>query len=347
MQQTAELIERIDQALEPGRLDEETVDELVDILTPGAAHPWPEIRVVIHAAQHPVVAPRLKRHEVPDRLEHAIGQALEAVLPMLGIHPYGPTYKLVDIAERELQKERRKHEAVVERLEAETDAESALAIVNRYLGTDPAPMFVNRLRRRHPDWVERAGDPETARLSDQLEETEVLLDLLRNNTTSTEDVREHLRAHFAALEPPPVGSWIEALDSERADDQLLAAALAGWFDDDEIIPTAIRRVLDGVEVAPHLAVIAGHVAPEHALSAFSQFVAEVSWQNPELPEAELTEDRVRAILSARSVLSHLDGGMEELSEDELPSTVPDSLRQLPAFVGRYWRLWDELRRDDA
>jgi hypothetical protein len=348
MQQDAELIERIDRALEPGELDEQAVDELVDVLTPGPSNPWPDLRVVIHAAQHPVVAPGLKRHGVPDRLEHAIGRALEAVLPLLDIHPYGPTYKLIDIAERELQKERRKHEAVVERLEDESDDEAAVAVVERYLGTEPAPMFVNRLRRRHPDWIERAGNEGSARLSTRLDADEALLDVLRHPPESNEEAVEAMRGALEDLNPPPIGSWAEALHSDSADEQLLAGALIGWTGEDRVVPSAIRCVIEGSAVAPHLAVIVGAVSPERARNAFSQFVAEVSWQNPELPEAELNESRVRAILAARAALPHLDSGLPRMSADDLPSTVPtEQLRQLPAFVDRYWAIWSELQSGEA
>ncbi len=339
--ETVDVIRRLETLLDDGRLDEETTDALVELLTPGPAEPWPDLEAVLHLAEHPVVADDLKRHAVPDRLEQAIGEALEAVFPLLGIRPYGPTFKLVDIARRRLDSEAHKYELIAERLES-LDDEERREIVARYLGTEPAPMFVNRLRRLYPEIVSRA---KRARESDQGARAALdgLVDDLDEMRADGVPVLEAVYRIVEAFDGPAEETAARGLASEEADEQLVGAALMAHFGLEGLLATAFRRVMDGSPGAPILAVLASRMAPRRAQSAFSTFLAEVSWQNPEMPEATLTPARVCAILSTRAVLPLLGSPIERLSEQEIPEHVDDpDMRNIPETVYEAWERWTAL-----
>jgi len=338
-EQTANLIQRIDDML-AGRSVEEAAEELVELLTPGPSDPWPHVEVVLHLAEHEAVAADLRQHAVPDELEQAIGEALEAVFPLLGIRPYGPTFKLVDIARRRLDAETEKFELVVDKLDEITEAER-VPMVERYLGTDPAPMFVNRMRQIHPAVVSAANESldDQGEARDRLDElVDRLSAMWAGGQPEPEEVVEALDAVDAPEEIAALG-----LASEDPDDQVAGAALMRRHQLEDLLSTALRRALEGIGAAPELAVLAAQLSPARARNAYSTFIAEVSWQNPELPEAELTEARVRAILSARSVLPHVGSPMERLEVGELPEHVEDEgLRSIPERVAEAWGFWENI-----
>jgi hypothetical protein len=338
-EEAANVIRRIDNVLDDQTLDEETADELVELLTPGSSEPWPDLEAVLHLAEHPAVADGLKKHAIPDRLEQAIGEALEAVFPLLGIRPYGPTFKLVDIARRRLDSESHKYDLVSEKLQ-EVDDQQRVAILSRYLDTDPAPMFVNRFRRLYPEIVPKAdearesGEVARGRLDEIVDDVESR----RQQGSST------LRAAYEAtggVDSPADEVAALGLASDDSDEQVIGAALMDRFDLDDLLAVAFRRVMEGADAAPLLAVITSKMRPERARNAYSTFIGEVSWQNPELPEAELTPDRARAILTARSVLPELGSPMERLSTEELEEHVEDpELLDVPETVAEAWETWD-------
>lgn len=338
----ANLIQQIDHALEDGELDEQTADVIVELLTPGASDPWPDIEAVLHLTEHPAVASDLRMHAIPDRLETAIVEALDAVLPLLGIRPYGPTYKIAEIARRRIDAETRKFDIVVDKLEDVADAE-APSLVARYLDTDPAPMFVNRIRRRYPDLVGTAKGKRPAAAEGDLDSVESLGAWVRETLGSDSMERRELSERTPVLGDHAEKTAAAGLASDNPDMQVGGAVLMARFGIQRLVATAVRRVFEGGEAAPLLAVLCGKVAPERVKNAFSQFIAEATWQNPEMPEAELTESRIRAILSARSVLPELGSPMEPLESEELPANVDDeSLRAIPGLVETYWDAWDSL-----
>jgi len=341
-QRAAETIQRIDRILEEGDLEEEgVVDELLEELTPGESTPWPELEAVLHLAEHEAVASDLQMHAVPDRLERAIGEALEAVLPLLGVRPYGPTFKIAEIARREFAAETDKFELVCERLETVDDKEAA-GVVARYLETEPAPMFVNRMRKRYPAIVDRASEMEgrAPALEDYEAGSRVAETLVSAEALRAADAAE-LRNDLEAVDDP-YDVATQALASDGTDDPLLGGALVASAGLADLVPTVLCRVTEGTEVAPQLAVFAARTAPEKARHGLSTFLAEVSWQNPELPEAELTEDRVRAILSARTVLPRVGSPMEAVAVDELPSLGEhEQLRRIPGEIEAFWEAWTE------
>lgn len=344
-QRAAETIQEIDRILEEGDLEEAAVDELVELMTPGESAPWPELEAVLHLAEHEAIASDLQMHALPDRLEQAIGEALEAVLPLLGVRPYGPTFKIAEIARREFDAETEKFELVCERLEA-VDEDEGARLVARYLETEPAPMFVNRMRKRHPSIVDRASEMEgrapaledyepRSRVAGALASAEAL------RSADPSDLRDDLEA---ADDPLEVAT--QALASDRAEDQLLGGALVKSAGLTDLVPTVLRRVTEGTEAAPQLAVFAARTAAEETRHGFSTFLAEVSLQNPELPEAELTESRVRAILSARTVLPRVGSPMDPVDVDELPSLGDhEQLSRIPGEIDAFWEAWSEAMAD--
>lgn len=355
-ERTADQIATVDRVLRDGTLDAPTVEALLEVLTPGDSSPWPDLRVVLHVAEHAAVRDDLRMHEVPDRLEMAICEALEANLPLLGIRPYGPTYKLAELARTRLDQERRKYEMIVERLD-DLEQAAAEAMIGRYLETEPAPMYVNRMRQLHGELF---GASEEGLMPTSLREAfgealvdEALLGGLEGNDGlddggQPEERAERLREALDRLVEAVEGAndsigearLGEALAAGEAVEQRLAGALMARMQARELVPAAIRRIVQGSPAAPQLAVFAGLTAPERTQSVLSQFLAEVTWQNPELPDAELTDQRVRAILAARAALPMLDSPMPPLNYDELPEALEDPvLARWPERIEGFWALW--------
>lgn len=338
------LIEQIDALLESGDLDEQTSERLVEMLTPGASDPWPDIESVLHLAEHPAIADDLRMHRVPDELEDAIGEALEAVLPLLGIRPYGPTFKIAESARRQLEAETKKYDMVVAKLQEVGEAEREV-FVARYLDTEPAPMFTNRLERLFPQLVERVRADADGRFDDRLAGLEALGGRILQAYQSTEpDLVELLESLEGFDERVDLVAG-EALASENRETRLGGAALMCVHDLRDLLPAAFRRVFEGEKPALWLAVLAAKTSPERARSAFSTFVAEATLQNPDLPEAELTEQRIRALLSTRSLLPKVGSPMEEMTVEEVPELVEDDeLREIPRRADEIWNFVDCLLR---
>jgi hypothetical protein len=346
------MIDKVLDRLDSGRdLDESMVDSLVDALEPGDGDQWTELEKVLEVAEHPALADDLRRHELPARLEAALAEALDAVLPMLGVRSYGPTYKLADIARRELRREQRKRDAVVDKLESMGDTadeqKRAAKIMGRYVDSEPAPMFMNEMRTLHPALVEQAQDgfDELEPLRRALERRDQLREALETPADvepvglrdAVVDLEERLD-----LDSRQLGL---ALESDEPIIARLAAAITLVQDDPKLVSRAAHAVDRGPLAAPTLAVVTGLVAPRTARMVFSQFVAEATWQNPELPDAELTDAKIRSILSARCVLPHVGSPMEPMRQQDLPGSVPPGLQDLPERIETLWRVWQQIHSE--
>lgn len=340
-----DLLDRLDSG---ETLDKSMVDRFVEALKPGDGDQWPELESLLRVAEHPALADELRRHDLPARLEAALAEALDAVLPMLGVSSYGPTYKLADIARRELRRERKKRDAVVDKLDAMdvtgADRDRAEKILGRYVDTEPAPMFLNEIRTLYPDVVAaaRGGFDELDAFRSALERAPLLDEALSAPTEAdAARVHEALAQLEGELEVDDrqIGLAFEADEPVVA---RLAAGIALIRDDRQLGTRAAHAVSGGSAAAPTLAVVSGVIAPRVARTVFSQMVAEATWQNPELPDAELTRNRVRAILSARLVLPHVGSPMEPLPAESLPEMVPDDLEDLPDRIDQLWQFWHDV-----
>lgn len=349
----AKLIARIDATLEDGALDAEATEALCEVLRPDPrAERWPDLEVVLHAAEHPAVAPKLRAGELPEALAEALGQALQAVLPLLGVRGLGDPAHLAHTARRRLDAEARKYELVVERLSGELEPEQAMALVRRYLETRPSPLFATRLRRAYPGHMAAAE----AAIADQPEleamaERDALVDLLVRPPVGADAAAEALADELAALAAAVDvrdALLLKAIETGSADQKIAAAALAVWTGSTDVAPTLIGAAVGarGPAGATHvgaMAVLAARLAPAVSRQVFGQLLAEASWQNPEEPEAELTPARAEAILAARCLLPRLGSPLGAVDPEAMPETLPEaSLRDLPARIARLWAILDAL-----
>ncbi|GEM_PF-5685968 len=321
-----------------GKWPDERVDKLVELMQPRDSEPWPDLQVVFHLAEHPAIAEPLKSHQLPARLEAAIGHALEANLPLLGIHPYGPTYKLVELARQEFDAEKRKFDLVVSRLE-DLDSDEAAAMLARYLGTDPAPMFRTRLETRVPELVERARRRMDDAGSGRLEVDEDVADAFERPVADIDEAAERLARYFRESDAPDETLLAKALGDGSPRQQRVAAGWMAWMNLDSLVSAALGVSVAGGQAAPLCTVLAALTDPERARNTLSLFLTEVTLQNPEEQQETLTPDRVRAILSMRYVLPQLDSPIDLLDPDDLPELPEPSLREIPQHVGRLIDVW--------
>jgi hypothetical protein len=322
----------------PDQWSEERVDQLVDVMQPRESEPWPDLQVVFHLAEHPAIAEPLKKHALPARLEAAIGHSLEANLPLLGIHPYGPTYKLVQLARQEFDKERRKFDLVTSRLEDLGDDEAA-AMVARYLGTDPAPVFETRLEGRHSDIVQRARARGDVDDRDALQIDGEVADALERPIHDPDSAVERLIQYFRHADPPDEAILAKALADGSPREHRVAVGWMAWRGLDSLVSAALGVSVAGSEAAPLCTVLAALTDPERARNTLSLFLTEVTLQNPEEQQETLTPERVRAILSMRYVLPHLDSPIEPLPPEDLPELPDPSLREIPHQVEQLLDVW--------
>jgi hypothetical protein len=327
----------------PDQWSEERVDQLVDVMQPRESEPWPDLQVVFHLAEHPAIAEPLRKHALPARLEAAIGHSLEANLPLLGIHPYGPTYKLVELARQEFDKEQRKFDLVTSRLEDLGDEEAA-AMVARYLGTDPAPVFETQLEGRFPDIVQRARARGGVDGRDALQVEDDVAEALKRPIRDPDAAVERLIRYFRQTESPDEAMLAKALADgspreQRPREQRVAVGWMAWHGLDSLVSAALGVSVAGSEAAPLCTVLAALTDPERARNTLSLFLTEVTLQNPEEQQETLTPERVRAILSMRYVLPHLDSPIEPLPPEDLPELPDPSLRAIPQQVEQLLDIW--------
>lgn len=344
---TGELKKRVDEALEAGRVGAEASRELIDVLTPDVhEQTWPAVEVVLHVAEHPVIRAHMEDERLPEELETALVEAFSAVLPLLGVRAFGRLENFAGRTREALERERRKFEMVDARLDemADEDREEAVALVQRYLGTEPAPLFVARLRRRRSGLVDEAESRREARADlKRLDADEELVEgLVSPGEAEPDALRAALEEALVRL-ADPARTLRRALAEGSEEQKLIAAALAALEDRTELAPRILEQVLAGSPYAPQMAVLAADLAPLMARNVFSQFLAEATWVGSDEPESEVTAERVHAILAARCVLPRAGSPLEEMTEKMLPASIDEErVRRVPAHIEATWSLWDDV-----
>lgn len=346
-QRISQLKTRVDEILEGGELGQEAQQALIEVLTPDAhEQTWPDIEVVLHAAEHPVVDAVIQAGELDEPLETAIIESLSAVLPLLGIRSFGPLAQSLGRIREQLEAERKKYELVREHLEKQESDEEAIRLLRRYISTRPAPLFVARFRQAHAKWVDAAErqNEEGVDLLVLVENAE-LVAALRDPAHAEADP-DAVRAALVELRDHPDISHVtlrRGIERGSPDQRLVASAVTLFAYRPELAPNMLGVVTAGVETAAQLAVMAARLAPLMARNVYSQFLAEVAWQNPEDPEAKITAERTHAILAARCVLPKIGSPLEAVTREDVPESVDESsLRDIPALVDASWELWEAI-----
>jgi hypothetical protein len=352
-QRISQLNEKVDQALEDGELNDKAQQALIEVLAPDAhEQTWPDVEVVLHVAEHPVVRAVMQQDRLAEPLEKAIIEAFSAVLPLLGIRAFGPLAQSTPRIRKQLEAERNKYELVRERLDEQESDEDAIGLLRRYLSTQPAPIFVARFRQAHTKWVDEAERQNDAGVDlVVLEQNAALVAALLDprrldpGQVDLDADAAKLREGLEELRDRPDISQVtlrRGIERGSTGQRLVAAAIALVDVQPELAPNILAQVVTGVDSAAQLAVIGARLAPLMARNVFSQFLAEAAWQNPEEPEAKITAERTHAILAARCVLPKIGSPLDAVTADDVPESADAQLHELPGLIDASWALWDAL-----
>lgn len=303
---------------------------------------------------HPAVSASFENDALGADVQEVVSDALARAARRLGIGAYGALPNLRERISTRLQAERRKHDLVREHLarRAEEPARQ-VELLRNYLGTAPAPLFVDTLSKNWPALLAQARD-ELERGVDLavLLEDAVLIDQLREpDHADFADILGRIGERVSALNsqvtggPEMVDALLRrALTTGAAEAKLMAAALAAADTRIDLVADILALFLAAGPHSPQLAIMAAHLDPLVTRNALAQFLVDVAHQNPEEPEANLTPERMETIVSTRCVLPLIGSPLEEMTADEFPDT-PDfaDLRRIPPLVNQCWALWEFVR----
>lgn len=336
----------VDRILE-GSLDENAVDEIVDIVA--GDETWPSVELVLYITTHSTVSEPMHDDELPTRLEEALSDAMEAILPMLGSRGYGPLYNHVRKAKRLLDREREKYEATARYLEAEDTSEAHADIIDRYLDTDPAPLFSSRLRIRFPSLF-RTAEKRRSKRSRAGGAPIPISETMRTQLTSLDETSADVLGdeieHVLSNRPITPSTLKDTLQKTGTLGQLAAAAIALYKGDGQYGPIIMENVLKNPDTIVQLTVIGSLLSPEVARNVFSQYLAEASMTSPGEDGAEFYTENSRAILAARCALAYLNEELDKVTEGDVPGEDKyESLTDLPTRIDRWWKVFESLGND--
>ena len=134
-----------------------------------------------------------------------------------------------------------------------------------------------------------------------------------------------------------------AIEGGSDEQRAVAVALAGYKGMHGMAPSILALASQGRRPTALYAAVGGHLEPLMARNVFAQLLADASWNNPEEPESELTEDRSAAIVASRCILPFVGSPMDEVDEMALSEDVATRrLEQLPEQIKLQWTVWDAL-----
>jgi hypothetical protein len=316
------------------------------LLAPSAADAVrPGVEALLALDERVGLSEDLRSGTCDSELVGALEESLRAVLPLLGLQPLGPPFLLLRRARQRYEAEARKARMVRRRLDALDAPAPRRHLLERYLSTGPAPLFVTELERRFAAELSTARRAlEAGRFTpDELATHAGLLAWLR-------EPGEHPAELQRALEPMRSEPELRALEYRAADhdERLLLAALAFVHGQTRMTGVLLEATV-GARIArdaPQIAALAAALGPAVARSALSSFLFDMTWGNPEEPDAELTPERARAIVAARSLLPRLDSPLDDIDRDEISSDFDgEDLGELAERVRRLHRALCAVRSD--
>jgi hypothetical protein len=322
-------------------LDEQTVDALVEFMTPEQT--WPQLDELIYVSKHPTVWPALQRGDVPEKLEQKLSECLETLLPMLGTRGYGPVSNHVEKASRVYKAERKKYNVVIEKLEELNDKSARISLLKRFLDTDPAPLFSSRLRSRYPLLIQEAEESRSqAPRGGSLVPDPTVIQRLKAPRGGDAELTDLLDSYLQ--QHPSTPSTIEkALEAGSADQKLMGAALAVYKGEPQYGPLIVDAALELDDYSPYLAILGALVAPTTARNIFSQFLTEASLTDPDKPESKAFAGKSRTILALRSLLPKLDSPLSSVTEADIPENIDEeSLDDVPGKIDALWDNYQQL-----
>lgn len=296
------------------------IEALLTCLQPSAAAPskaLEEIELLAFALNHERLHSPHQQNQLPQALSDFLEVELVRALPLVGKRPIGTTFQMAQELVRHVTAERRKLELVSARA-ADASEEQAHQMLTTYLGLGLGPLYVAQLRERLPERFARAE--EAFKRSEHLEplraHSAIALAMCEAQP-SAQALGQALEAASAELKGSFLHKLRLGLISAQAQDIVISAALALWWDESELAPLILERLTHDADYTGPLTIIAALLDPLVTQHYLSLFIAEMSWGNPEEPELELTPARIRLLLIARDLLPKLGHGLAPLNEDAL------------------------------
>lgn len=312
------MIDRIDEILDGGALDEGAAEELTELLSPAANGAGFEPRAVLHVAEHPVVEAAVEEDRVPPELQRVLAEAIGAVSAMLGEWSGAPLSVQASRLRRRFDREQNKYEIVRDKLDT-VDDETAADIVGSYLDTSPAPMFSKRLAMDFGDVYDRAQSKRSAGKA-SLTEDDQLLELLQFDApfdSSGRELYELLEQLATELAGDAKAVAERALAAGDDDERLVAGVLAVREGATDLSHGLLMEVAAAKLHAPQSAAFAGQLAPSLARHVLGRFLVDVLNEGTPTEDLEVDETELqRAIVAARTVLPLIGSPLEEVEQLE-------------------------------
>jgi hypothetical protein len=308
------------------------------LATPSPDGPSRERLLSLASSLSPLVLLALQAGDPPVALREQLDAALTQSLRALGADANGPAYKLAPELVRHVEAEERKLQLVLKHLPPAAPARR-LQIATGYLKTRPALPFCAALTQLYPDLMAQA-EARYAALIDlacldaiaptlapwrEAGEPAAMIEALRQLVASHEDI-----------------ALLQRVALERGDDahRLLGAAISGVRQDRDELPAILQLVADHGPDAPLAALVAAELDPYATANVLALLLTEAVLQNPNDPDAPMTQTRARMLCAARVILPEIGSPLPAVTDDHFTPIMRagglDALGVLPRWLAR-WR----------
>ena len=296
-------------------------------------------------AEDPRITALAHDRALPDPVVEELVRAFGALIPSLGARATGGLRALTAQARRLLDAARRKDAIVRDRL-ATLDGPEAVGLLARYLETSPAPGFTRRLEADHPELVAAARDLHVGRTDpDACFGPDADLAELLRRPTGDASLAGRLAALAARLEHPRA-ACAAAMTRGTRDQILIAASLITFLRLRDDCDHLLARFLESSPDAPALGAAAASLDPAKTRQALSLMLADSAWGNPEEPEHQMTLDRARALVAARSILPSVGSPAPPIRIEELGARLrAHRIDDVPGAVDAHLARWRSLLPD--
>lgn len=309
------MTDRIDELLSSNGLDDSTVDELVDLLSPRANGAGFDTAEILELAAHPVIADAVEHSDLPPRLEQAMAEAIGATSAMLGEWSGAPLDVQAERLKRKYEREKTKFEMVRDKLDT-VDKRTAADIVGSYLDTSPAPMFSEQLAAEFSGAFERAESKRTTGRA-LLTADDRLLELLRFDWTDEDAGAElaELVEELADELDDPAAVATRAVATGDDDERLVAGVLAVRLELTELSHGLLMEVSAATKYAAQSAAFAARLAPSLAKHVLGRFLVDALNDAAPAEDLEVDEEALRrAIVAARTILPLIGSPLEQMEQ---------------------------------
>lgn len=325
-------IDRIDQLLDNGTLDEETTEKLCNLLNSGTNGTGVNVQVLFHLAEHPTLVDALEQRTLPQPLQKAIAESIGAASAMLGEWSGAPLPVQIERLRRRFDREEKKYRLVRDKLE-EIGPKAGGEVLSRYLDTSPAPMFSKQLAADFAGMYDRAQDQQGAD-HQALTGDERLVELLAFDEPMDEDQRRELKNRLDEVADglrAPQAAVQRALVGSEPRTGIVAGAVAVRERLTDQSHNLVTAVVQAEPFAPQAAVFAAWLAPSLVRHVLSRFLVDILNDGTPTEDLKADEQAVRdAIVAARTVLPKIGSPVDEIDQ------VDETAERIAARVRRAW-----------